>query len=120
LLCVFPGNKELEPLKFSKVAAAASMSRRKAECCIRSTVSLLSQCLRKGENVALTLRGVGVLVIEGTKVQMRFYLDFLSSISGKENSEKTFFRVPQLLHMVVTPGVPVATLSSSGRVIIFP
>ncbi|NXN09540.1 CCD81 protein, partial [Indicator maculatus] len=115
-----PGNKELEPLKYSKVAATASVSRQKVEGCIEGTTSLLSHCLGKGENVALILRDVGVLVIEGTKVQMNFYFDFLGRISGKENLEKAFFKVPQLLDMVVSPGVPLATLSSSGRVIIFP
>ncbi|XP_068003157.1 coiled-coil domain-containing protein 81 [Melanerpes formicivorus] len=117
---LLPGNKELEPLKYSEVAATASVSRQKVEGCVEGTMSLLSHCLGKGENVALKLRDIGVLVIEDTKVQMKFYFDFLGRISGKENLEKAFFKVPQLLDMVVSPGVPVATLSSSGRVIIFP
>ncbi|NWR61638.1 CCD81 protein, partial [Bucorvus abyssinicus] len=54
-----PGHKELEPLKYFKVAAAVSMSRRKVEGCIEGTTSLLSHCLAKGKNVALVLRDVG-------------------------------------------------------------
>ncbi|XP_050770805.1 coiled-coil domain-containing protein 81-like [Gymnogyps californianus] len=115
-----PGNKELEPLKYSKVAAAASVSRRKAEGCIQGTTSLLSHCLGKGENVALVLRDVGVLLIEGRKVQMKFYYDFLETLCGKENLEKAVFKVPQLLDVVVSRMTPVASLSFSGRVIIFP
>ncbi|NWX49402.1 CCD81 protein, partial [Steatornis caripensis] len=53
------GIKELEPLKYAKVATAASVSRQKAEVCIQGTMSLLTQCLRKGENIALVLRDVG-------------------------------------------------------------
>ncbi|NXT59442.1 CCD81 protein, partial [Pluvianellus socialis] len=52
LLDHLPGNKELEPLKCSKVALEALVSRQKADGCIQGTVSLLSRCLGKGENVA--------------------------------------------------------------------
>ncbi|KAM7074313.1 uncharacterized protein J5F26_017452 [Ciconia maguari] len=115
-----PGNKELEPLKYAKVAAAASVSRRKVEGCIQGTMSLLSHCLRKGQNVALILKDIGLLLIEGTKVQMKFYYDFLERLSGKQNLEKVIFKVPQLLDMVVSRVLPVASLTFSGRVIIFP
>ncbi|NWU52781.1 CCD81 protein, partial [Dromas ardeola] len=117
---VFLGNKELEPLRYSKVAVATSVSRRKAEDCIQGTTSLLSHCLGKGENVALMLKDVGLLLIEGTKVQMKFYHDFLEKLSGKENLEKVIFKVPKLLDVMVSPVVPVASLTFSGRVILFP
>uniref|UniRef100_A0A8C0ANV6 Uncharacterized protein n=1 Tax=Buteo japonicus TaxID=224669 RepID=A0A8C0ANV6_9AVES len=115
-----PGNKELEALKYTKVAAAACVSRQKAESCIQGTLSLLSYCLGKGESIALALRDIGVLLIEGRRVQMKFYYSFLEMLSGKENLGKAVFKVPQLLDVVVSPVVPVASLSSSGRVIIFP
>ncbi|XP_075345428.1 coiled-coil domain-containing protein 81-like [Mycteria americana] len=115
-----PGNKELEPLKYAKVAAAASVSRCKVEGCIQGTTSLLSHCLGKGHNVALILKDIGLLLIEGTKVQMKFYYDFLQRLSGKQNLEKVIFKVPQLLDMVVSRLLPVASLTFSGRVIIFP
>ncbi|NXX74033.1 CCD81 protein, partial [Urocolius indicus] len=56
---VLAGNKELRSLKYAAVAAQASVFRQKAESCIQGTVSLLSHCLGKGENVALVLRDVG-------------------------------------------------------------
>ncbi|KAM6225514.1 coiled-coil domain-containing protein 81-like isoform 1-T1 [Spheniscus humboldti] len=115
-----PGDKELEPLKYAKVATDASVSRRKAEGCILGITSLLSQCLGKGENVALVLRDVGVLLIEGRRVQMKFYSDFLERITGKRIQEGATFKVPQLLDMVVSRMVPVASLTLTGRVIIFP
>ncbi|KFQ55995.1 Coiled-coil domain-containing protein 81, partial [Pelecanus crispus] len=115
-----PGNKELEPLKYGKVAAAACVSRQKVEGCIQGTTSLLSQCLGKGENIALVLRDVGVLLIEDMKAQMKFFYNFLERMSGKENLEKAVLKVPQLLDMVVSQVVPVASLTFSGRVIIFP
>ncbi|KAF1614949.1 Coiled-coil domain-containing protein 81, partial [Eudyptes chrysolophus] len=115
-----PGDKELEPLKYAKVATDASVSRRKAEGCILGVTSLLSHCLGKGENVALVLRDVGVLLIEGRRVQMKFYSDFLERITGKRIQEGATFKVPQLLDMVVSRMVPVASLTLTGRVIIFP
>ncbi|NXU81590.1 CCD81 protein, partial [Oreotrochilus melanogaster] len=115
-----PGNKELEPLKYSKVATATCVSRQKVECCIQGTTSLLSHCLGKGQNVALILKDLGVLLIEGTKVNMKFSYSFLERMSGKENLEKAVFQVPQLLNTVVSPVVPVASLTFSGHVIIFP
>ncbi|NXQ88822.1 CCD81 protein, partial [Nyctibius grandis] len=115
-----PGNKELEPLKYAKVAVATGMSRQKVEDCIQGTMSLLSCCLGKGENVALVLRDIGVLLIEGTKVQMKFYYDFLGLLSGKETLEKAVFKVPLLMDTVVSRTIPVASLTFSGRVIAFP
>ncbi|NWI58185.1 CCD81 protein, partial [Calyptomena viridis] len=53
------GDKQLEPLKYAKVAEEASVSRRKVEDCILGTTSLLYHCLRKGESVAFVLRDVG-------------------------------------------------------------
>ncbi|KFQ35232.1 Coiled-coil domain-containing protein 81, partial [Mesitornis unicolor] len=115
------GNKVLEPLKYAKVAMDASVSWQKVECCIQGTMSLLSHCLGKGENVALVLRDVGVLLIEGRWVQMRFYYDFLERMSGKRNLQRTAFKMSVLLlKMVVSRVVPIASLTFSGRVIIFP
>ncbi|NXN65413.1 CCD81 protein, partial [Himantopus himantopus] len=54
-----PGNKELEPLKYAKVAMAASVSRQKVEVCIQGTTSLFSHCLGKGENVSLVMKDIG-------------------------------------------------------------
>ncbi|NXP11209.1 CCD81 protein, partial [Thinocorus orbignyianus] len=120
LLGFFPGNKELQPLQYAKVARAASVSRQKVEGCIQGITSLLSHCLGKGENVALVLRDIGVLLIEGLKVKMRFYYDFLQRMFGKRNLERATFEVPQLLKMVVSRAIPIASLTFCGRVIIFP
>ncbi|KFU89843.1 Coiled-coil domain-containing protein 81, partial [Chaetura pelagica] len=115
-----PGNKELEPLKYIKVAMATSMSRQKVESCIQGTTSLLSYCLGKGQNIALVLRDVGVLLIEGMRFQMKFFYNFLERISGKENLEKAGFRVLQLLDTMVSQMVPLASLTFSGHIIVFP
>ena len=35
----------------------------------------------------------GALLTEGTRVQMKFYYDFLERLSGKENLEEAVFKV---------------------------
>ncbi|OXB52657.1 UNVERIFIED_CONTAM: hypothetical protein H355_001047 [Colinus virginianus] len=115
-----PGHKECELIQYAAVAGAASVSWQKAESCIRDTVSLMSHCLQKGENTALVLKDVGVLLIEGTRVQMKFYYDFLERLSGKKNLEEAVFKIPQLMDMTVSRVAAVASLTFSGRVIIFP
>lgn len=71
----------------------ASVSRRKAECCILGTTSLLYHCLEKGASVAFVLRDVGVLLIEGSRVQMRFYLDCLEKVVGEMTQDSVTLKV---------------------------
>ncbi|NXH01220.1 CCD81 protein, partial [Loxia leucoptera] len=115
-----PGGKQLEPLKYAKVASEASVSRREVECCILGTMSLLYHCLEKGVSVAFVLRDVGVLLIEGSVVLMRFYLDFLEKVNGERIQDRAMLKALQQLGMVVSRDVPVASLSFTGRVLIFP
>lgn len=144
------------------------MSWQKAESCIRGTMALISQCLREGENVALVLRDLGVLLIEGTRVEMKFYYDVLEMLCGKEDLQNAVLKVrgfvllqairkhvgmaqarpkgrscplwdlgipptrdilpplfsplqvPQLMDTVVSRLAVIASLTSSGRVVIFP
>ncbi|XP_040550292.2 coiled-coil domain-containing protein 81-like [Gallus gallus] len=93
-----PGHKEAESLKYTEVAAAAS----------------------ERENIAFVLKDIGVLLIEGAQVQMKFYYDFLEKVCGKVNLETAVFKVPWLLDMVVSRVAAVASLSRSGRVAVFP
>lgn len=90
---VFLGHKECELVQYTTVAEAASVSWEEAESCIRGTTSFMSHCLKKGENIALVLKDVGVLLIEGSRVQMKFYYDFLERLCGKENLEEAVFKV---------------------------
>ncbi|XP_005058103.1 PREDICTED: coiled-coil domain-containing protein 81-like [Ficedula albicollis] len=114
------GDKQLEPLKYAKVAMEASVSRRKVESCILGTTSLLHHCLEKGMSVAFVLKDVGVLLIKGSTVQMRFYLDFLKKVIGETIQDRATVKALQQLDMVVSRDVPITSLSFSGRVIVFP
>lgn len=82
-----------ELVQYATVAETASVSWEEAESCVRGITSLMAHCLQKGENVALVLKDVGVLLIEGTRVQMKFYYDFLERLCGKENLREAVFKV---------------------------
>ncbi|NXQ67226.1 CCD81 protein, partial [Quiscalus mexicanus] len=110
----------LDPLQTFAVAAVLGLPRRKVEGALQATMSLLSQCLGMGEDVALVLRDIGVLLVERHKVRMRFYHSFLEVVAGKENLENGIFKIQELLDTVVPRGVPVAALTSFGSVIVFP
>ncbi|NXB99805.1 CCD81 protein, partial [Orthonyx spaldingii] len=115
-----PGGKMLEPLKYARVATEAFVSRRKVKSCIFGTTSLLYHCLEKGVSVAFVLRDVGVLLIEGSTVQMRFYPDFLQKVTGKRILDRSTLKALQQLDTVVSRAVPIASLSFTGRVFVFP
>eukprot|EP00076_Gallus_gallus_P035632 XP_025001170.1 coiled-coil domain-containing protein 81-like [Gallus gallus] len=85
-------HREVETLKYSEVAAAASVTWQRGKTCIQSTVSLLSNCLKNGENVAFVLKDIGVLLFEGMSFGIKYYYDFLEKLSGRRNSEKLFSR----------------------------
>ncbi|KAM4637460.1 coiled-coil domain-containing protein 81-like [Amazona ochrocephala] len=114
------GDKELKPLSYSKVATDARVSRCQAKRCILGTTSLLSRCLGNGHNVALVLRDVGVLLMEEGVVRMRFYPTFLHGIVGKRIPRGDAAESLRLLGLVVSPMVPIASLTSTGNVIVFP
>lgn len=90
---LFSAHKEVEPLKYSEVAAAAAVSWQRGKACVQSTVGLLSSCLQNGESVAFVLKDVGVLLIDGFTFQMKFYYDFPEKVSGKEQFRKVVCKV---------------------------
>ncbi|XP_032305230.1 LOW QUALITY PROTEIN: uncharacterized protein LOC107324591 [Coturnix japonica] len=115
-----PAHRKVEPLKCSQVVAATSVSRRRARACIQSTVSLLSSCLQNEENIAVVLKDVGVLFIDGLTFQMKFYHDFLEKLSGKANFRRAVRMAPSLLDMGVSRVTPVASLVFSGCLVVLP
>jgi len=89
----FSVHRKVEPLKYSKAAAVASLSWQTLRTGIQSTVSLLSGCLQNGENVAIVLKDIGVLLIDGLTFQMKFFFDFLEKLSGKEKFRRATSKV---------------------------
>jgi len=110
-------------MKYSKVATDALVCWQKVMGCIQGTTSLLSHCLGKGENVALVLRDVGVLLIEGQSVQMKFYSEFLERLTGKRIQEGSGFKVSLVVSPPLgqthsgSPALPVCSLPRHGQLL---
>ncbi|XP_065606118.1 coiled-coil domain-containing protein 81-like [Cyrtonyx montezumae] len=113
-------HKELELLKYSEVATIANVTQQRGRACVQSTVSLLSSCLQNGENVAFVLKGIGVLVIDRLTFQMNFYYDLVEKLSGKEILRRAVSKAPWLLDMLISQVTPLASLTLSPWLIIFP
>ena len=102
----FSAYRKLEPLKRSQVAADASLSWHIVQASIQNTVFLISSCLKIGEKVAIVLKDIGVIFIDGMTFQMKFYYDFLQKLSGKENLRKAVLKVS--CRFVCGPDSPVS------------
>ncbi|POI19229.1 hypothetical protein CIB84_017026 [Bambusicola thoracicus] len=83
-------------------------------------MSLLSGCIKNGENVAVVLKDIGVLHIDGLTFQMKYYCDFLEKLSGKEKFKRALLKAPWLLNVVVSRSALLATLALSGCLVVFP
>ncbi|XP_048822426.1 uncharacterized protein LOC125702760 [Lagopus muta] len=115
-----PVLRKVEPMKYSKAAAAASLNWETLRTGIQSTMSLVAGCLQNGENVAIVLKDVGVLHIDGLTFEMKYFFDFLEKLSGKKKFRRAAHRAPWLLDVVVSRAAPVASLALSGCVVVFP
>ncbi|XP_052528683.1 LOW QUALITY PROTEIN: uncharacterized protein LOC128075734 [Tympanuchus pallidicinctus] len=114
------GHRKVDPLRYSKAAAGTSLSWKTLRTGIQSTVSLLSGCLQNGEKVAVVLKDIGVLLVDGLTFHMKYYFDFLEQLSGKETFRRAASKAPWLLDMVVSRGAPLASLLLSGCLVVFP
>lgn len=94
--CGFPGGKVLEPLWYAQLAAATFVSSKKVVGCIQDTMSLFSRCIGKGKTVVFILRDIGLLLTEDTRVQMKYYHNFLEMMTGEDTLEESLLRVSVL------------------------
>ncbi|XP_019474449.1 coiled-coil domain-containing protein 81 [Meleagris gallopavo] len=115
-----PGDKVLQPLRYTQIAAATFVSPKRVVGCIQATMSLFSRCIAQGRNVALILRDIGMLLIEGAQVQMKYYCDFLEVMAGEDTLKEALLRVPGVPSSAIPHSAAPASLTRSGCVIIFP
>ncbi|KFQ93414.1 Coiled-coil domain-containing protein 81, partial [Nipponia nippon] len=115
-----PGGKVLVPLWYTQIAAATFVSLKRVVGCIQDTMSLFSHCIGKGKTSVLILRDAGMLLIEHTRVQIKYYHDFLNMMTGKDILEEALLRVPGVLDLVIPRTATTASLSHSGCIVVFP
>nr|XP_009677569.1 PREDICTED: coiled-coil domain-containing protein 81-like [Struthio camelus australis] len=115
-----PGHKQAEPLKCARISLEISFSRQIVEACLDETMYLLSCCLASGKNVALVLNSIGMLLIEGTVVKMRFSRSLLQRLNESEQLVEALLGMPEMRDAVISDTETAASLTRSGSVIVFP
>ncbi|XP_064359988.1 coiled-coil domain-containing protein 81-like [Dromaius novaehollandiae] len=115
-----PGHKEMEPLKCARIASDMSVPRQTVEACVEETLREFCRCLKSGQNVAFVLKDVGMLVIQGTNVKMRFYKSLLQRLNGTEQRLAALLGMPEMRDSVLSRTKTAASQTLSGRVFVFP
>ncbi|XP_007079055.1 coiled-coil domain-containing protein 81 [Panthera tigris] len=77
-----PGDIPVIPLNFVTISLQGPFSRDTVESCVKETLLFLSRSISIKPSVEFTFKGIGILMIKGGKVKMRFYKDFLCKMDG--------------------------------------
>lgn len=64
------------------ISLEGPFNRDTVERCVKETSLFLSRSISTKQNVEFTFKGIGVLVIRGGNVKMRFYKNFLFTMDG--------------------------------------
>ncbi|KAM6158619.1 coiled-coil domain-containing protein 81-like [Rhynchocyon petersi] len=97
-----PGNIPVIPLNFNMLSVDLPFTRDIVEGCVRETLLFLSCTISTEQSVEFTFKGIGVLVIRESKVKMRFYKDFLSTVDGSGNLVKALTNRPGTVDSVLS------------------
>ena len=93
LFSCFSVHQDFEPLPNAQIASDNAISEGTVQLCMERTMFLLHVCLENRKNVALVWSDVGMLIIQGKDVKMRFYMDFLKRLNGTDKLFQTVLEV---------------------------
>lgn len=82
LFSCLSGRQDFEQLPFAQIASENAVSEGTVQLYMKRTTHLFHACLENRENVAIIWRDVGMLIVQGKDIKMRFYLDFLERLNG--------------------------------------
>ncbi|KAM6115519.1 coiled-coil domain-containing protein 81-like [Phoenicopterus ruber ruber] len=115
-----PGHQHFEQLPYAQIASDNAVSEGMVQLCMERTTRLFRVCLENRKNVALVWRDVGMLIIQGKDVKMRFYTDFLKRLNGTDKMLQAVLEMPEMRDSVISRHDTAASQTSSGRVIVLP
>ncbi|XP_049671536.1 coiled-coil domain-containing protein 81-like [Accipiter gentilis] len=115
-----PGHQHFEQLPYARIASDNAVSEGTVQLCVERTMRLFRVCLENRDNVALVWRDVGILIIQGRDVKMRFYTDFLKRLNGTDQMLQAVLEMPEMRESVISRHDTAASQTSSGRVIVLP
>lgn len=75
------------------MASENAVSEGTVQLYMERTSCLFHACLENRQNVAIIWRDVGMLIVQGKDIKMRFYLDFLKRLNGTEKMLQALLEV---------------------------
>ncbi|XP_060160326.1 coiled-coil domain-containing protein 81 [Globicephala melas] len=97
-----PGDIPVVPLNFVMISLEGPFNRDTVERCVKETSLFLSRSISTKQNVEFTFKGIGVLVIRGGNVKMRFYKNFLFTMDGSGALAKALANRPDTVDSVLS------------------
>ncbi|KAI9349434.1 hypothetical protein DFJ73DRAFT_760568 [Zopfochytrium polystomum] len=82
------GVQAAEPLNFAAVASQSGFGRDEIEAALKDIVHALFRVLKKGSTVVLPFSNLGRLYFQNREIKLRFYPDFIETVSDRMNSLK--------------------------------
>ncbi|XP_068272051.1 uncharacterized protein [Nyctibius grandis] len=113
-----PGHRHFEQLPYAQIASDNAVSESTVQLCMERTMRLFRVCLENEKNVALIWRDVGMLIIQGKDLKMKFYTDFLKRLNGTDTMLRAVLKMPEMRDSVISRHDTAASQTSSGRVIV--
>nr|XP_009671415.1 PREDICTED: coiled-coil domain-containing protein 81-like [Struthio camelus australis] len=114
------GDREIAQLNYPRIALEAAFSPDTVQGCVDETVFLFACYLLDGKNVDFVLKDVGILVVRGKDVRMRYCDQFLLTVDWSGNLMKALCSNPQTEDLVVTSREAAVYKMHPGCVLVFP
>eukprot|EP00075_Anas_platyrhynchos_P017841 XP_027307094.1 titin-like [Anas platyrhynchos] len=115
-----PGYAHFEELPYAQIASENNVSESLVRLCIERSTRLFRVCIEDRQNIAFLWRDIGMLIIEGKDVKMKFYEDFLEKLNGTTDTLEALLMMPEMNNSVISHLDTAASQTTSGCVIVFP
>lgn len=86
----FTGQIPIVPLNFSVLSNGTNYDRNTVELCIKEIIQAMSRLLASSGNIQFDFHHIGRLLIAESKVKMRFFREFISSLDSSGELEHAF------------------------------
>ncbi|XP_062448830.1 coiled-coil domain-containing protein 81-like [Rhea pennata] len=91
-----PDDSAIAKLNYLQIATETDFPQRTVKGCVKEIAFSFCSCLAKRHNAELVFQDLGILVVQGKELQMRFYQNFLKSLDWTGKLLQTFLREVQV------------------------
>ncbi|XP_071621338.1 coiled-coil domain-containing protein 81-like [Heliangelus exortis] len=109
-----------QQLPYDEIASDNAVSLSMVQLCLARTLRRFRICVENRKNVALTWRDVGMLIVQGKDVKMKFYSHFLKRLNGTAKMLQALLKMPEMRDLVISDQDTAASQTSSGHIIVLP